>query len=487
MRNFKGAVLAVGILLLGVAVACGGSDGDSKNLIPQRATLVGSIDFEQFLGAMTGDLEQISQLLSSESVGGQDGFGELLDPDQFRPGGLFPDVGRVEIFGEISDSEGADYFGVVLHGSFNETELIVGLESISGLDLIQGTHKGANVYAPADGGEEFMLSVLDGEIFAVGAGGALQDIIDIWAGDAEPASGPLMDVFGEFDDGIFGLAAKVPQDIAEEADLSSIPQLADLPISLDFISDLDIVGLGGDLNEGSLDLVITLDFVSQESAESLEGFVGGILTFASSLSPDPGITDLLSGLEIDRDGRRLTINIGVPTADIPELFGDLTGITGETTSGGSPPGTPEIRLLPTVIGDEIPLMPSTLHVTEGESVAYSTTPPTSGEHWPRWAECGWYPDGLPDEVTTHNLEHGNIVVSYNFTNPAQATELRQALDRVSQFEEWGVARSYDKIPDGQVALAAWGHLATFQGVSPRAIGLFFETLAGQAGPERIAC
>ena len=131
-------------------------------------------------------------------------------------------------------------------------------------------------------------------------------------------------------------------------------------------------------------------------------------------------------------------------------------------------------------------MPSSEHVT-GTTVQYSITPPTSGMHWPEWADCGWYPDGLRDEMITHNLEHGNIVVSYNLTNPAQVTELRQVLDGVGQFNNWGVARFYDEIPDGQVALSAWGMLHTAQGVTAVPIEVFFEAYAGLLGPGRIAC
>ena len=64
-------------------------------------------------------------------------------------------------------------------------------------------------------------------------------------------------------------------------------------------------------------------------------------------------------------------------------------------------------------------MPSMNHVPEWQSVAYSTTPPTSGPHWDRWADRGFYPDGLPDELIAHNLEHGNIVVSYKSATISQ--------------------------------------------------------------------
>jgi len=297
-------------------------------------------------------------------------------------------------------------------------------------------------------------------------------------------------MFNDQRNGIFGLAAQVPQDSFNQEDLGSVPGLGGLPISLDFLSSLDIVGLGGNLNAGSLDILVRLDFTDPEAAETLDGFITGIVALASGFSTDPRLTELLAGLEIDQEGTRLTITIAIPESDLLDIFSDLTTVTETTSSTGSSsagPGTPEIRLLSAVTGEDIALMPSLNHVLEGETVEYSTTPPTSGPHWGRWADCGWYPDGLPDEVITHNLEHGNIVVSYNFTNPAMVTELRAILDGVDQFESWGVARSYDKIPDGQLALAAWRRLATSQGVSVAEIAPFFDAFAGQLGPERIAC
>ena len=56
-------------------------------------------------------------------------------------------------------------------------------------------------------------------------------------------------------------------------------------------------------------------------------------------------------------------------------------------------------------------------MTDSESVFYITLPPTSGDHWERWADCGFYDSGLPDELIVHNLEHGNIVVSYSPDTP----------------------------------------------------------------------
>ena len=496
-RKMKAIALAAAILLLGLAAAaCSGSDGDSssssssKDLVPQRANVVGSLDVDQLLDAIDMDLAQVFGLLPADSSGALEGIDELFNADPASIQALFGDVSRVDIFAEADVEGESEYFGVILRGSFDETPLIVGLEALTGRGLDKEEYKGINIYSLEDDDDEVTLSVLDSGAFALGQGGAVKDIIDLRNGDTDSASGPLVDVFEDLRGGVFGFAAKVPQDSFQDEDLGSVPGLGDLPISLDFLSSLDIVGLGGNLNNGTLDISVNLDFTDEEAAETLEGFIRGIVTLASGFSSDPRMTELMSSLEIDQDGTRLTITIAIPESDLIDIFSDLTTVAStstSTSSGSLPPGTPEIRLLPVAIGEEVVLMPDANHVTEGETVAYSTTPPTSGSHWGRWADCGWYPDGLPDEVITHNLEHGNIVISYNLTNPAQVSALREALDGVSQFGSWGVARSYDEIPDGQIALSAWGRFARSQVVNAEEIKRFFDAFAGQLGPERIAC
>ena len=485
--------LTVGITLLGLAAACGGDSGggssESGGLFPQRANVVGSVASADALEAIDLDLDQFLGMLSSNLQEEGEGFDKLFNIEQFRPGGLFGDISRVDIFGEITDSDDVDYFGLLLNGSFDEPALIAALESISGEKLVQRQHKGSNVYSPADDPDEFDLSVLNDSTFVIGSGGAVNEVIDIESGDADAASGPIIDTFHDLDGGLFALAIKVPQDLADGAELASLLELGDLPISMDFISALEIVGVGGVLEDGSLGLTVTMDFTTEDAAESLEVFINGIVALAGGFLADYGTSGLLDGLKVDRDGSRLVIEIEIPLSDIPDIFGDLLSPASveSFTSDGRPPGTPDIRVIGAVIGEPVPISQDITHVPEGQRVDYSDAPPTSGQHWPATAPCGFYPDGLPDERVVHNLEHGNIVVSFNFTNPAQVTALRQVLDGVRQFDDWGVARSYDKIADGQVALAAWGQLHRMDGVRPWEIGPFFEAFAGVAGRERFEC
>ena len=485
--------LTVGITLLGLAAACGGDSGggssESGGLFPQRANVVGSVASADALEAIDLDLDQFLGMLSSNLQEEGEGFDKLFNIEQFRPGGLFGDISRVDIFGEITDSDDVDYFGLLLNGSFDEPALIAALESISDEKLVQRQHKGSNVYSPADDPDEFDLSVLNDSTFVIGSGGAVNEVIDIESGDADAASGPIIDTFHDLDGGLFALAIKVPQDLADGAELGSLLELGDLPISMDFISALEIVGVGGVLEDGSLGLTVTMDFTTEDAAESLEVFINGIVALAGGFLADSGTVGLLDGLKVDRDRSRLVIEIEIPLSDIPDIFGDLLSPASveSFTSDGRPPGTPDIRVIGAVIGEPVPISQDITHVPEGQRVDYSDAPPTSGQHWPATAPCGFYPDGLPDERVVHNLEHGNIVVSFNFTNPAQVTALRQVLDGVRQFDDWGVARSYDKIADGQVALAAWGQLHRMDGVRPWEIGPFFEAFAGVAGRERFEC
>ena len=158
--------------------------------------------------------------------------------------------------------------------------------------------------------------------------------------------------------------------------------------------------------------------------------------------------------------------------------------------GGGSAGTGNANEFVEGVGVEQDIMPTRNHLPEGQSVVYSTSPPTSGDHWnplsglPR---CGFYEEGLPNELTTHNLEHGNIVVSYNLPLESDVQALRSAINGVGLANVWGIARFYPDIEPGMVALAAWGVLDTMLGVDRDRISRFFEAYSGVLGPETIPC
>ena len=135
------------------------------------------------------------------------------------------------------------------------------------------------------------------------------------------------------------------------------------------------------------------------------------------------------------------------------------------------------------VGEQQEIMPTRLHVPEEQPVDYNTVPPTSGNHWDWWARCGFYEDGLPDERIVHNMEHGNIIVSYNLPDGPELERLKSFMDGFELAPSWGVTRFYDQIPEGTVALTTWGILDTMVGVDEDRIEEFFRTYAGTLGPE----
>ncbi len=155
--------------------------------------------------------------------------------------------------------------------------------------------------------------------------------------------------------------------------------------------------------------------------------------------------------------------------------------------GGGPSRTGSSEQYVEGVGARQDEMPTRTHVSEGQTVEYSTIPPTSGDHWARWSGCGFFEHTLANERITHNLEHGNIVVSYNLATPEEVENLKDVLNDIGLFTSWGLARTYEEIPEGNVALATWTVLDTFVGVDETRIRTFFETYAGNLGPETIVC
>ena len=150
--------------------------------------------------------------------------------------------------------------------------------------------------------------------------------------------------------------------------------------------------------------------------------------------------------------------------------------------------------------------PDTMQIQNVVPDGYVTTPPTSGRHWNGWVQCGFYTSPVPDERIVHNMEHGNIIVSYNLADQALIDELAEAFDDIGLSNAWGVARPYDPgtvdadgnelFPEGTIALTTWGVIDKWSvrevddadnyrvvGIDKDRIEQFFEAYSGKLGPE----
>jgi len=127
------------------------------------------------------------------------------------------------------------------------------------------------------------------------------------------------------------------------------------------------------------------------------------------------------------------------------------------------------------------------HVTTGQTVDYPSVPPTSGDHWsqsgvapaPWGVKTAW----LPFEVTTHNLEHGGIVILYaSDLSTAQVDSLRGL---VRDLNSAGFAKiilePWPAMKDSKVILTAWNWILKMPGIDQTLIVKFVRS--HHASPE----
>jgi hypothetical protein len=104
------------------------------------------------------------------------------------------------------------------------------------------------------------------------------------------------------------------------------------------------------------------------------------------------------------------------------------------------------------------------HVTEGTPITYNSNPPSSGPHFPLWADFIEYDKPLEDGYLVHSLEHGAVALLYKCEGAACAPileGLRKVRDALPSDPLCETARvrviiaPYPKL-DVPVAAAAWG-------------------------------
>ena len=115
-----------------------------------------------------------------------------------------------------------------------------------------------------------------------------------------------------------------------------------------------------------------------------------------------------------------------------------------------------------------------IHLSVGQGIAYSTSPPDSGNHWTIWAQCGIYDTEINDEFIVHNLEHGQVVISYNLTDSEDLARMQVVAEDLPDLDRWGIVRPYSKIPEGTVAMSAWGVRDQVEGVDEARIKDFYK-------------
>jgi hypothetical protein len=135
-----------------------------------------------------------------------------------------------------------------------------------------------------------------------------------------------------------------------------------------------------------------------------------------------------------------------------------------------------------------------IHVVACAAIDYATNPPSSGEHYPTWADYGVYDFALPRGYWMHNLEHGSVVVTYNCTNcNADIAAAKAWLAQLSPDAAClGGTPRVLLVPDPQLdvawAASSWGFTLRAECFDAEAFSDFYVKHAGQPpAPESSIC
>jgi hypothetical protein len=122
-----------------------------------------------------------------------------------------------------------------------------------------------------------------------------------------------------------------------------------------------------------------------------------------------------------------------------------------------------------------------LHEDEGSVISYSTNPPSSGHHYPIWAEPGFYDEPADDGYLVHNLEHGYVIIWYDcsFTDDCEALQ-DQIIDVIVDWDGYKIIAMPRSGMDSMIALTSWGRLAFMDEFNADLIGEFIERFHNDA-------
>jgi len=138
-----------------------------------------------------------------------------------------------------------------------------------------------------------------------------------------------------------------------------------------------------------------------------------------------------------------------------------------------------------VVGTQVPSQ-GNAHMPDGQRFSYNSTPPTSGSHWQVPAQWGTKDSQEANERTTHNLEHGGIVIAYSPALAAEDVIKLKALVRGlmnSSFRKV-ILEPYQQLTDAKIALTSWTWILKLPGYDETQITKFVRAhYQGSDAPE----
>lgn len=122
------------------------------------------------------------------------------------------------------------------------------------------------------------------------------------------------------------------------------------------------------------------------------------------------------------------------------------------------------------LGRSVPILGRS-HISPGDpGFEYNSNPPTSGPHYASPVPTGFYSEQREDEALIHNIEHGQIWISYSDVGSNTTAELETL---ASQYPN-AVVVTYRLENDAPLAVASWGHVMKLDSYNETKITAYIE-------------
>jgi len=321
-------VLLLMVLLLVVSPLIGCSSGGATNpigLVPKKANMLGKVDLSKLLqdndlwgicyNSYTGIYDKSSpQTFDDARTLFKDQFN--IDLKSFQQGVLFADVSQ--------SNDGGNYWGAIVKGTFNKNDLIAAIRSWGGDNTAWRTinYKDYHIYAYK--AEENVFAFLSDNTLVIGTMQPVKDVIDAHKGDVAALGGEVLDTYNKLGDTLIKVAVAVPPGVTEGQLGESASQILG---DLSAFDKVESVGMTVSKNDRSVTIDLKLCCVDNDSAQSIEQTIDGLITFAQLLmgmsdnqQQNQALDTLLNEVKVTRRDTCVNINITATLTEIEDLI-----------------------------------------------------------------------------------------------------------------------------------------------------------------------
>jgi len=305
---------------------------EAVQLVPQDANFLAYIHLNEILNdpdfreLYKYTYEAIPEEQKSDEFPGT--VEDALDMVRLATGLDLNDFSQVWIFGDSETfGEGNGYFGLLVQGDFDQSELIEAFEKSAGAEFSTEEYKGYQLYINEQ--EELALAFLTQDMFVLGCNDAVEDVVDIKEGQETPVSGELYDMYTSLlPETIIRCAWKIPEERKTEfrEELSTL----DIPIDLTSFAEINTIGLYTLKDDELVTTQLKAYFLDERYAQDFAYKVEGLAFVLRIIIDDPEVRALLDDIVARWDGANLTkINSQASIDEIKSLIDAIIELTQE--------------------------------------------------------------------------------------------------------------------------------------------------------------